>query len=542
MVGSPDVLWRYVRAGGTVDVAPPVVEIDGQTVVLAGAANAESLSRVANGATEHVFRVAVAGHADLTVRLTAHVPPDNSVVRFRYELVSASERRLTKRAGVETLRLAKLTLSTHAAAEVRLSDYDSLVHSYVPTEVPLRHGAFAAEQLVMGPLLTWAVDGGHAVVAYEHGSQHPDAYLAYRLGTGGDPQTTVGTAELVGVKGTYLDGQDLRAGLTTAWMDLAWVPGGREDLQQSFRDFVLRYLSSSPASREPLIFYNTWNHQERVRHWTGRPYLADMSAARMLAEIDVAHHVGVDVFVIDTGWYDRTGDWRVDQSRFPDGLTPIKERLDAYGMRLGLWFGPTSAAVSSSLLARNEANRMSWHGRREPARPIWETEESEELCLVSSYADDFADELISCARELGVSYFKWDAISQYGCDDAHHHHGTEANSADERADSYAYQQPLAMARIVAKVTERRSGSDRRLRCDGAGALRRPGFSHGGQVLPHQQRAVSAELRRPVGPGCLVEQPQSVLLPRAGTRLDLPHPAGLRHVDSLGAVPHPLPAG
>ena len=188
-----------------------------------------------------------------------------------------------------------------------------------------------------------------------------------------------------------------------------------------------------------------------MKHWTGRPYLADMSADRMLAEIDVAHRIGVDVFVIDTGWYDRTGDWRVDQSRFPDGLGPIKERLDAHGMRLGLWFGPTSAAVSSSLLARNTANRMSWHGRREPARPIWETEESEELCLVSSYADDFADELIRCAREFGVSYFKWDAISQYGCDDAHHYYGTEANSAEERADSYAYQQPLAMARIVAKV-------------------------------------------------------------------------------------------
>ena len=93
---------------------------------------------------------------------------------------------------------------------------------------------------------------------------------------------------------------------------------------------------------------------------------------------EVANRIGTDVFVIDTGWYDRTGDWQVDRQRFPDGLTPITERLDAYGMRLGLWFGPTSAAVSSNLLARNAVNRMSWRGERPPARPIWETEESEE--------------------------------------------------------------------------------------------------------------------------------------------------------------------
>ena len=229
-------------------MAPPTVEIDGRVTVLTGATQPESQSPITNGATEHVYRIDVAGHDDLSVLLTVHVPPDNPVVRFRYQLTSASERRLTKITGTDVLRLAEVTLPGPRAAEVRLSDYNSLVHSYVPTEVPLEEAAFAAGQLVMGPLLTWAVDGGHAVVAYEHGSQHPDAYLAYRLKTGPDPQNGAGTAELVGVKGTYLDGQDLRVGLTRAWMHLAWVPGGRADLQRSFRDFVLRY---SAACRRP---------------------------------------------------------------------------------------------------------------------------------------------------------------------------------------------------------------------------------------------------------------------------------------------------
>ena len=76
-----------------------------------------------------------------------------------------------------------------------------------------------------------------------------------------------------------------------------------------------------------------------------------------------------------------------------------------------------------------------------------------QVCLVSSYADDFADELIRCARDFGVRYFKWDAVEQYGCDAPGHHHGTEIHSPQERADSYAFQQPLAMARIVEKLVK-----------------------------------------------------------------------------------------
>jgi alpha-galactosidase len=450
IVGSPDVLWRYVPTDAdAIEVAPPAIEVDGESTVLTADLLGTGQRVLPNRLVEHDLQGFVPNQDGLRLRLVLRVAPGSTVIRFRYEAHSDGKRLLTKATGRDAMRLAAVALPSQSAVEVRLSDYNSLVHSYVPTEVELGNHDFSTEQLVMGPLLRWSTPRGQALLAYEHGSQYPDAYLGYRLSVrdGG-----LGSAEVVGVKGTYLSGHDLQDGYATAWMELASVAGDLADLQRAYRDFVLRWLSTTVASRTPLIFYNTWNYQERVKHWTRRPYLADMSAERILAEIDVAHRLGIDVFVIDTGWYDRTGDWRVDPERFPDGLRPIKERLDGYGMRLGLWFGPTSAAVSSELLKRNQANRMSWRGERRPARPIWETEESEELCLVSSYADDFAAELIRCAREFGVTYFKWDAIDQYGCDDPHHHHGTEANSPEERADAYAYAQPLALARIAEQLT------------------------------------------------------------------------------------------
>jgi alpha-galactosidase len=229
------------------------------------------------------------------------------------------------------------------------------------------------------------------------------------------------------------------------------VNGGEDALAPRYRDFVLRFLSTNTESRKPYIFYNTWGRQERVK-WAGGKYLDSMNLETTLAEIDVAHKMGVEVFVIDTGWYEKTGDWQVSKQRFPDGLKQVKARLDRYGMKLGLWFNPTAAARSSRMLARNSKNLMSIGGSPHTPQSIWETEESPLLSLVSPYWRDFADELIRLNRELGVTYFKWDAVDQHGSDAPGHYHGSAENSARERADSYAFQLPIYLSKIADRLT------------------------------------------------------------------------------------------
>jgi alpha-galactosidase len=176
-----------------------------------------------------------------------------------------------------------------------------------------------------------------------------------------------------------------------------------------------------------------------------------MNEDRILKEIDVAHKMGIDVFVLDTGWYEKTGDWNVSTERFPDGLKSVKDRLDRYNMKLGLWFDPTAAAISSSVVRNHPEWRMSWNGEIDEPHQIWETEKSYRMCLVSGYADAFADELIRTAKQVGVTYFKWDAIGQYGCNDPHHDHGTDSNTAGERSDSYAFQLVRSMSRIADRI-------------------------------------------------------------------------------------------
>src|SRR5580700_8297149 len=106
-------------------------------------------------------------------------------------------------------------------------------------------------------------------------------------------------------------------------------------------------MTRNLASRKSYISYNTWNFQERNKWWNGKPYLQSMNEERILSEIDVAHRLGIEVYVLDAGWYAHTGDWEVSLERFPHGLKNVKARLDGNGMKLGLWFGATLAAAGS---------------------------------------------------------------------------------------------------------------------------------------------------------------------------------------------------
>ena len=105
-----------------------------------------------------------------------------------------------------------------------------------------------------------------------------------------------------------------------------------------------------------------------------RPAVSRLDERRAdLQEIDAAHRMGIDVFVLDTGWYEKTGDWTVSTARFPDGLKAVKAKLDQYNMKLGLWFGPTSAAVSSRIVQQHPEWRMSLARQIGEPHEIWET-------------------------------------------------------------------------------------------------------------------------------------------------------------------------
>src|SRR5579862_4254616 len=108
-----------------------------------------------------------------------------------------------------------------------------------------------------------------------------------------------------------------------------------------------------------------------------------MNAEHIQREIDVAHRLGIEVYVLDAGWYGLTGDWNVNFERFPDGLKSIKARLDRYGMKLGLWFGATIADIRSETAQEFRDCVMSWQGEEKKPVPGFTSDVNYPMCLVS---------------------------------------------------------------------------------------------------------------------------------------------------------------
>jgi len=444
-------LWEYGAAqhSSSYQFTPPTFSIDGKQVsakVLHFAAVGTPVRRN-NGVTEYSVQGTLAQDRHLQLRVQFQVNDETPVIRFRYILNADAARTLRAPGGANDLIYLQTSLKQlPQTEEVTLANFVQLTHSFMLSEESIGDRYFQDSGTLMGPILAASDSRRSFLLAYEHGSQVPDAFLKYQL----RPDRSL---RLTAVKGNYVSGQTVNADhpFQTIWMETAATQGGIDQLAAIYRRFALKYMTQNLATRKPFIFYNTWNFQERNKWWNGKPYLESMNQDRILKEIDVAHRMGVDVFVLDTGWYEKTGDWTVSRQRFPDGLKAVKQKLDGYGMQLGLWFGPTTAAISSHVAREHPEWRRSWNGQVPEPQEVWETEKSYRMCMVSGYADAFADELIRLAKEVGVTYFKWDAIGQYGCNDPHHNHGGESNTPQERSDSYGFQLVQSMSYVADKV-------------------------------------------------------------------------------------------
>ena len=422
-----------------IPLAWPVLEIDGKRVAAAPDHLQMGERRFLNDVIEQItLRGTFGGSYTLTMRLRvcAHTP----FLRFSYEIGASGPARLTKKNGEALTYFSWPGVPTARQTEVRFSEYHALYHSYCLREVP----AFQYEDELLGPMLAEERDGCALLTAYEHGSTYPDKYLCF-------VRTETGTA-LKACRGNYWANQPLHAQpLETIWFQVGAVKGGKDDLAKAYRAFQLSYCTLNAESRKPYIFYNTWAFQERNKFYHKQQYLSSMHQARIEQEIEIAHRMGVDVFVIDTGWFQKTGDWLANPNRFPAGMRHIHDLLEARGMKLGLWFGPTSAALSSEILKKHPQDLTCLEGETPGSFPVWETEESYEMCMVSSFWADFADRLILLAKTVGVRYFKWDGVGMFGCDRANHFHGGSETTAADRHDCYSFLSGVYLSKVVDKL-------------------------------------------------------------------------------------------
>ena len=137
----------------------------------------------------------------------------------------------------------------------------------------------------------------------------------------------------------------------------------------------------------------------------------DHDLGRLVDLAERAAAIGVERYVLDDGWFRHRrndhaglGDWFVDETVWPDGLTPLIERVRALGMEFGLWFEPEMVNVDSDL-ARAHPEWIMQTGGRLPVES--RHQQVLNLGIPEAYAY-VRDRMADILAHNDIAYIKWD--------------------------------------------------------------------------------------------------------------------------------------
>ena len=261
-VGADRALMTYTTARSTRALQGPVFEVDGQPL-LPRFSSVEAVSEtVLNDAvTQYAVDAVYADRPELTLRVLLRVAEASPILKFKYLLLGDGTARLTKTHGEKLDYVSLRVAEGERLTEVRFSEFNEMLHSFCMNEVPVEESFFANRLSVMGPLLAGTDGADSYLLAYEHGSQYPDAFIQFRLAPDG-------TVTLSAKKGNYLAGTEPgQRPFETIWMDFGMVHGDVDALAAAFREFQLKYVTMNRESRKPYIFYNSWCCWSRFWSW-----------------------------------------------------------------------------------------------------------------------------------------------------------------------------------------------------------------------------------------------------------------------------------
>ncbi len=244
-------------------------------------------------------------------------------------------------------------------------------------------------------------------------------------------------------RGAYLDGEliDPLHPYESVWTATAFF--GQKSLDRG-KEIIREYLGSqiceNPVSRRPEFYYNTWGMQ---REDPGRPLRGILTYERIFQEIENASHLGVDIFVLDDGWEQAMGIWTPHKDRLPEGLEPIKAKLDEHEIKMGLWFSPMGIDSATSRY-RDHPQWVIRDSEGDPIRAQWGHP-------AFDFVSDFFDLFIQDCKAMidqGCRFMKWDAINTFYSSLPDLHHGSETYSPEERRARYEYLLPIYVVKAM----------------------------------------------------------------------------------------------
>ncbi len=178
-----------------------------------------------------------------------------------------------------------------------------------------------------------------------------------------------------------------------------WSDGGFGGASRDWHAYQLTYVIPDADEDRPVL-YNSWEATE-----------FDISEEQQRALARRAAAMGVELFVVDDGWFGRRtsdraglGDWTVNPDRFPAGLNPLADDVHALGMRFGIWVEPEMVNPDSELYRAHPDWVQFESGRRR-------TEFRNQLVLNVAREDVqeyLWEQLHALLCSTPIDYVKWD--------------------------------------------------------------------------------------------------------------------------------------
>jgi len=211
--------------------------------------------------------------------------------------------------------------------------------------------------------------------------------------------------------------------------DFAWrlPPGERFTTPASLAGYTPHGFGTASRTlhdyvRDHVLPHGSVLHKVLYNSWEATFFDVSEQSQAELAEL--AAVMGVELFVMDDGWFHGRsldnaglGDWWPDAQKFPNGLQPLIDRVNALGMDFGLWVEPEMVNPDSELYRHHPDWVIHFPTR---AR----TEMRSQLILnlaradVQEYLIEVLDRLL---RDHKIVFIKWDMnrnVSEPGWPDA----------------------------------------------------------------------------------------------------------------------------
>lgn len=151
-----------------------------------------------------------------------------------------------------------------------------------------------------------------------------------------------------------------------------------------------------------------------LNHWEGAYWNFDTPT--LIGMIDDAAEMGLEMFVLDDGWFgldyprndDKAGlgDWEVNTNKLPEGIDYVASYAHSKGLKFGIWIEPEMVNPESNLARKHPEWIV-----QSPGREIYQQRNQWLLDLTNPEVQDFVfgvfDKTVSLSPD--IDYVKWDS-------------------------------------------------------------------------------------------------------------------------------------